>query len=514
MIKGFGAWARRIGLGLAGVLGACTTSPGTPPSLDRVLALARDSYSVTPSPTGYTLAGSGEFLGAPAAFGVVFDGAGPFAVSYTGVLAQATGFDGVDAWERDWAGSSRRLYGGERIANLLPTWLLTGAWVDRAKELDLQVEPGDAPVALSFAPGGYAPRGRIELDPGSMQPRLARWGAGEQLREITFGPAKDFGLLTLPASFTDVAGPTRTTTTIDSVEPSPVFIRSPYAYLGGGATARFDPDTPAALAVKRTPTGHVLVKGLIDGQDLGWFIFDTGAGADIISQSAAATLGLEGVGSVNAAGVGGSVPTAFFKARTLTIGPATIDEPVLVGLDLAFLEPIFGERIAGIVGYTMLTRVIAEVDMAGGSVSLFDSRTYARTGVDWTPARLVQRHPCIEAEFEGRTALFRIDTGAGADTVIFHADTVAALGLLDGRETTPSTLGGVGGAIPAAKGTLRDFSIAGRRHEKVVATFALPGGRAFNDPWIGGTLGGGFLGEVIMVLDYAGERVGFVTKGG
>lgn len=520
----------RLSLGALGIasiaLGACRAAPVSPspgasqvraePSLSEVLTRARASYDAEPSDTGYSLAGRGTFLGAPADYGITFDSAGSFAMSYTGLLSQVTAFDGRQAWEQDWAGSSRRLHGGERTANVLPNWLLTGQWVERAADLDLRVESPESAspetLTLSFAVGGYSPRGLIELDRATMMPRRVQWGEDAQETVVTYAGAKDFGIITLPASFRFVSGLANYETTIDRVEPAPVFIRSPYEYLGGAGAVRFDPALPPPLEVKRTSTGHVLVRGLLNGQDLGWFIFDTGAGANILSLPAAAALGLEGFGGVDASGVGGSVPTRFYQAQSMTIGPATIDDPVMVGLDLAFLEPIFGEKIAGIVGYNMLTHVVAEVDMATGAVSLFDPRGYARDGVAWTPAQLMQRHPCIEGAFEGHTSLFRIDTGAGADTVIFHSGTVAAMNLLEGRQTTPATLGGVGGTIAAAKGTLRDFTIAGTRHENVTATFALPGGRAFNDPWIGGTIGGGFLGEVIMVLDYGGERVGFVAK--
>ena len=39
-------------------------------------------------------------------------------------------------------------------------------------------------------------------------------------------------------------------------------------------------DIPAELEVKLTYTGHLLVHPLIDGQDVGWFVFDTGAGGN------------------------------------------------------------------------------------------------------------------------------------------------------------------------------------------------------------------------------------------
>src|SRR5262249_12869774 len=45
---------------------------------------------------------------------------------------------------------------------------------------------------------------------------------------------------------------------------------------------RFDPTAPPGVAVQRARTGHVLVRPKVDGLDLGWFIFDTGAAGTIL----------------------------------------------------------------------------------------------------------------------------------------------------------------------------------------------------------------------------------------
>ena len=58
-----------------------------------------------------------------------------------------------------------------------------------------------------------------------------------------------------------------------------------------GWQARLRAETPAALETKRAASGHVMVRPLIDGKDHGWFIFDTGAGINVLDSSTADAIG-------------------------------------------------------------------------------------------------------------------------------------------------------------------------------------------------------------------------------
>src|SRR4029079_6780259 len=71
--------------------------------------------------------------------------------------------------------------------------------------------------------------------------------------------------------------------TIAAAEPAPAFFRSPYEPRTAPAPVAFDAAAPAALEVKKAPTGHLLVKPRIAGKDAGWFIFDSGAGNSVVN---------------------------------------------------------------------------------------------------------------------------------------------------------------------------------------------------------------------------------------
>ena len=80
---------------------------------------------------------------------------------------------------------------------------------------------------------------------------------------------------------------------------------------------------PAELKVKRIErTGHLLVAPQINGQDAGWFIFDTGAGLSCADQTLVQRLKLPHAGDTIARGSGGNQPTTFRRAESLSLGIA------------------------------------------------------------------------------------------------------------------------------------------------------------------------------------------------
>ena len=117
----------------------------------------------------------------------------------------------------------------------------------------------------------------------------------------------------------------------------------------------------------------------------------------------------------------------------------------------------------------------------------------------------------------GRTGLshgniFKLDSGAGADSVTFHQPAVEKLKLLEGRQTTPSKKGGVGGFVQSQSGKLEWFEIGGKRHEDVSVTFATEAKGAFANPYITGNLGGTFIKPFNLVLDYQNGRIAYVER--
>ncbi|MBL0926955.1 MAG: retropepsin-like domain-containing protein [Phycisphaerales bacterium] len=310
------------------------------------------------------------------------------------------------------------------------------------------------------------------------------------------------------------------------------------ARLGGAAAlmaqpqASFDAARPSALEVKRSKTGQLLVKVEVNGRDAGWFIFDTGAGVCVVSKSLtgrAEELGMSSAGEVDAVGVGGSKRSSkLFRAAALRVGPLTLKDHVVMETDLSFLTPHLGEEVSGVIGYGVLARCVAEIDVgaalgeAGGGigeprVSLFAPAGYALAEGAWTELSVEGRVPAVKARFEGngggREGMFRLDTGANGH-VTFHEPAVRTMKLLEGREVRDAKLGGVGGFVSAKAGTIGWFELGGVRHENMPASFAIEKKGVFADADRAGNIGAELLRPFVVVIDYTNKRAAFVRRGG
>jgi hypothetical protein len=187
------------------------------------------------------------------------------------------------------------------------------------------------------------------------------------------------------------------------------------------------------------------------------------------------------------------------------------DHPVMA-TDLSFLKPLVGEEIAGVIGYGVLSRAVAEMDLKQATIALYDPAAYKpRDGAAWTPLDVANRTATVHATFDGGEGDFGLDTGANG-FVTFHEPITREKNLLEGRETRDAKLGGVGGFVKAKRADLAWFELGGVRREKVEATFALEPKGTFANAKKSGNIGTAMLEPFVLVLDYPNKRVAFVKR--
>lgn len=275
--------------------------------------------------------------------------------------------------------------------------------------------------------------------------------------------------------------------------------------------AIFDPAVPAVLEIKLAKTGHLLVRPTINDHSPGWFIFDTGAGICVISKPHIEIFQLESSGSIQAVGVGGEQSQSLYKAKSLNLGPAKLTDHPIMTADLTFLKQHMGEEIYGIIGYGLLSSVIAEVNLSTPAISLYDPATFTllpERGA-WQDLILEARIPCVRARCEAHEGLFRLDTGADGFVTI-HEPATKAWNMLEGRELKDAKLGGVGGFVAAKSGTLSTFHLGNVEHRDVPATFAIEPKGSFADAVKHGNIGTALLKRYVLVLDYLNQRIAFM----
>lgn len=288
---------------------------------------------------------------------------------------------------------------------------------------------------------------------------------------------------------------------------------SSVADLPGQANVAVVAGAPAALTVKRAKTGHLLVPAKIDGQDAGWFIFDTGAGMSCINRSVANKLQLRVGGETVAEGNAGSQDTHFRRAATFEFGPVRVADTLLVELELDAIGEALGEPIAGVIGYECFYAGVFEIDVVAPAIAVHPTEGFALPGAArWHEFQMIDRRPNLAAQIEDRApTLFLLDLGSN-EGVTLYAPTVKSLGLFEGRETTASQHGGVGGMQPARKGSLRSFALAGQKLADVPTTFSQATAGIFAQTQKAGAIGVQILGRFRIVLDYRNSRLALVPR--
>jgi hypothetical protein len=393
--------------------------------------------------------------------------------------------------------------------------MVTGRWLADVAPADVALAAegaGEGRVVLDVKRGRLEARVRVSRT--TWLPETLEWTGAGGAQTWAFGDYRDDLGWKLPGRVVvRPGGGLANTYEVRSVSRAPAGGPGTYAPdTGRPADARFNPGVPPGVEVRRAPTGHVLVRARVDGT-AGWFIFDTGAAANVLDRGAAATMKLAPVGAVPLTSYLGSARSRVLRGGTLEIGPMTLEKPVFVEMDLGFVREAMGTDVVGIVGYDVLSRCVAELDLAGDSIKIFDPAQYRPGPAPWQKLTFNHSLPLVPGTFEGGKGLFRIDVGASGGpggNVAFHAPAVERMDLLKGRQVTIARVG----TTRVALGKVGWFELAGHRFENPDVMFALDRKGPLGDPYVEGNVGVEFLKPFRIVLDYPQERVAFVRRAG
>ncbi|MEN9525274.1 MAG: hypothetical protein RLZZ256_658, partial [Bacteroidota bacterium] len=164
------------------------------------------------------------------------------------------------------------------------------------------------------------------------------------------------------------------------------------------------------------------------------FIFDTGSSGISLDSSTAAYLGLQPVYSGYAIrGVGGIRKVPFVNGRSLQLGSIRADSLDFHVNDYSVLTSVYGVRIDGIIGYSLLSRYVIRIDQElqqmdwfAAGVNVYPRRGYRmKLEMDKLPS-----HTAYVQDLRGEQSRFLIDLGAGLN-LLFSRRYVQSSGLLD-----------------------------------------------------------------------------------
>ncbi|MEY5034520.1 MAG: hypothetical protein RL447_898 [Bacteroidota bacterium] len=241
------------------------------------------------------------------------------------------------------------------------------------------------------------------------------------------------------------------------------------------------------------------------------FIFDTGSSGISLDSSTAAYLGLQPVYSGYAIrGVGGIRKVPFVNGRSLQLGSIRADSLDFHVNDYSVLTSVYGVRIDGIIGYSLLSRYVIRIDQElqqmdwfAAGVNVYPRRGYRmKLEMDKLPS-----HTAYVQDLRGEQSRFLIDLGAGLN-LLFSRRYVQSSGLLDNtRKRWIKSGEGIGGRIEMELTTMRQLRIGPYRFRQVPINIFDDDFNVTNYPEWAGLIGNDLLRRFQVILNYPAKEM-------
>ncbi|HWA82051.1 MAG TPA: retroviral-like aspartic protease family protein [Fimbriimonadaceae bacterium] len=455
------------------------------------------------------LAGKASYYGVEHSYSMVYEPDGRYLQVFKGPLGETYGYDGTTFWEINFSRTVEKLDFEDRDRQHLIGLLLTSGWIDPKAPVTV-TETGNT---LHMKLSGADQEETVEVDPATWLPTLATIPDSAGNLTIKLGNWKDAGDRKIPTHLEITDGGLTDTVDADQVEASEPGATTFSIPDWHPDDVSFDASKPAAVETKKAISGHILVHPMLNGQDAGWFILDSGAEVTVIDKTTADNLKLKAIGEEPLTGVGGTVKSSFRLLDELTLGPAKLKNLVLSDLDLSPIGQALGIKLGGVLGADFLRRSVVGIDLGMPTVDVYSRDTYTLPSGSWLPVRFSTGNPTVEAAVDGAPkAWYRFDTGADG-SVVFHSAFVKKNKMLEGKETRPAGTGGVGGMITARSGIVKWFELGGHRFQNPRVLFSTAEQGAFAEHYLGGNIGHDFMKPFKVVLDFSGYRLALIPKG-
>jgi len=258
--------------------------------------------------------------------------------------------------------------------------------------------------------------------------------------------------------------------------------------------------------------GILLVDVSIDGRPPMPFILDTGGHA-ILTTDAAKQMGFQTQGQGVSGGSGsGTMSTSYTKVHDTALGNAHVRDLTFTVLPypFSFYERGNGTPIAGILGLEMFERFAITFDYDHKQLHLqpydIGDAPAAMKG-DAVTLRFTDDMPLVQAQLDGHTGMFGIDTG-NAGYVLTFPQWAGRNGIAARYEAgLPIPTGGVGGLFTAHVAHAKELTLGTQRMDNVAAMLTRTDAGATGNPSEAGNIGQDVLARFNVHFDYRRQQM-------
>ena len=453
--------------------------------------------------------GTAKYSGAELPLELFIDENGMFIAKIGGWANQITGFDGERIWRMDNGVGPFDIDFSERELMLFAHWPLYNNWKDskRVKSSNdtLQLYDGLLKMVSNYHQGMLKELTAVN---SYYQESISFIGF---LEKDSFKIPQEIKLDTgFPLSSYSFKS-------FEKVLKSSEWFKKPN-YQAAGVS--YNTEIQSKIEVRKTASGNLFIKPTIQGKEVGWFLFDSGAGISLIESEIINDYNFPVVGKQIIGGIGGRLmEQEVIAVDKISLGPLTISKLNFIKSNKTLDEirnskasKILGEPVMGVLGWDILLRSIVEMDMHNGTMTINNPANYELDKKYVEKLFLHWNVPYVQATFEGdKKGYFLIDSGAGNKGPIFHSMAVDRLDLLSNRKTESGKVTGAGGEADVEIGILDWIQVGGHRTNNITSIF-LRGDDGEADLFTNGFLGGKVIQSQIIVFDYAHNEIGFIPR--
>lgn len=253
--------------------------------------------------------------------------------------------------------------------------------------------------------------------------------------------------------------------------------------------------------------GVIIMQGRFDSfPDTLNFILDTGSGGISLDSTTADYFGLKGEPSNRTIrGIAGIRNVSFLNNKKLHLPGITVDNLNFHINDYSILTAVYGEKIDGIIGYSVFSRYIIKIDYDSSKIEFWTrgSFKYPRGGYLLRP--LINTIPIQQARVkDGKTitARFLYDMGAGLNMML-STDFLKDSALLSRkRKLFAKEAEGLGGKIDMHMTVIKEVKLGPYKFRNVPIYVFDDTYNITSYPFLGGLIGNDLLRRFNVVLNY------------
>ncbi|MDE3212687.1 MAG: aspartyl protease family protein [Bacteroidota bacterium] len=247
------------------------------------------------------------------------------------------------------------------------------------------------------------------------------------------------------------------------------------------------------------------------------FILDTGSGAASLDSATAAEFHIPHVPSGKVvSGVAGMRPVDFSQNNRLTFPGLTIDSLDLYINDYEVLSSVYGEKIDGILGYSVLSRYIIGLNYDSLYISFYTPGKMKYPPEGYTLHPIFTALPIQALTVQDRRKIdanFYLDTGAGLCFLISKKFEDDSSFLKKRRRPVSIQVEGMGGRKHMLVTLIRSLQIGPYHFNRVPTNVLDDVYNVTSYPFLGGLIGNDLLRRFNVILNYPNREVHIKPNG-